>query len=59
MADNWASHNPGVVVVFCIIALVVLGIIFFQVAFRCKEFFADEQVQKCVDQRRRLRDGLV
>jgi hypothetical protein len=31
MADNWAAHNPGVILVFCIIGAVALGIIFFQV----------------------------
>jgi hypothetical protein len=31
MADNWASHNPGVVLVFCIVGTIALGVIFFWV----------------------------
>jgi hypothetical protein len=31
MADNWASENAGVVVVFCIVGVIVLGALFFQV----------------------------
>jgi len=31
MADNWASQNPGVIIVFCIAFLIVFGIVFFQV----------------------------
>src|SRR5579859_3195388 len=33
MADNFASHNPGVILVFCIVGVIALGIIFFQVGF--------------------------
>jgi len=31
MADNWASRNRGIVLVFCIVGVVAIGIIFFQV----------------------------
>jgi hypothetical protein len=48
--SNWAAHNPGVILIFCILGCVALGILFFQVfsqeiraEIRCKRSSSDER----------------